>query len=199
MLKQLIVMLLVLLSISGAVMAEAGFDDEGNPNNPAVNERANACYEGGSLEGKCDTQEEWDAGWYLIRYQVNMISRENFPIQYIWILPPVVEIVAAPGVPPIPPLNVAAGCYDGAGGNFDRLYNGTPNVVGNVQGFTTINGTCGGPNQWAGIDVVWAMTNETDPTLVLAYCNTLGGTFSQVYHEIDMGFPVPSYVWLCLV
>jgi hypothetical protein len=198
MLRRLVLTLLAITVMSGVVMAQSGLDDEGNPNDPRMNERANACYDGGSLAGKCDTQVEWDAGWYLIRYQNNMISRQNFPLQYIWVLPEEISIVTAPGVPTPVVLNVAPGCYDGSGGNFDRLYNGTPNVQGNVQGFVTIDGTCGGGDQWGSLGL-WVMTNETVPANVLAYCNTLGGPFTQVYQESTNGFAVPSYVWLCIL
>lgn len=39
-------------------------DDLGNVNNPDTNERANACYAPGQ---QCQTQAEWEAGWYAIR------------------------------------------------------------------------------------------------------------------------------------
>jgi hypothetical protein len=73
------------------VIAEKGYDDQGNVNDPRVNPRANACYEGGSLEGKCDTDIEWIAGWYLIRYEYMMISRSEFPKYLEWVLPPEVS------------------------------------------------------------------------------------------------------------
>ena len=41
-------------------------DDLGNANDPRVNDRANACYAPGQ---QCQTQAEWEAGWYLIRQQ----------------------------------------------------------------------------------------------------------------------------------
>jgi hypothetical protein len=94
--KPLIILLfavsIVLISIL-MVSAEVGKDDRGNPNDPAVNERANACYEGASLAGKCDTEEMWVAGWYLIRFETGLIGRDEFPDQYDWLLPPVVESV----------------------------------------------------------------------------------------------------------
>lgn len=31
----------------------------------------NACYEGGSMAGKCDTPWEWVCGWYLARWEAN--------------------------------------------------------------------------------------------------------------------------------
>lgn len=31
-------------------------DDQGQPNDPTINERANACYEDGILANKCDSE-----------------------------------------------------------------------------------------------------------------------------------------------
>ncbi len=78
---------LVSLLIAGVVLAVPGFDDRGNPNDPRVNERANACYDGGTLAGKCDEQAEWDAGWYLIRFEYGLLNCDNFPSQFRWVLP----------------------------------------------------------------------------------------------------------------
>lgn len=79
-----LVIVLVVFTLASAVLAQ-GVDDRGNPNDPEVNDRANACFEGGSLEGRCnqdfnddgvvDDQETWWAwtcGWYLIRYEHGM-------------------------------------------------------------------------------------------------------------------------------
>jgi hypothetical protein len=35
----------------------------------------------------------WVAGWYLIRFETGLIGRDEFPDQYDWLLPPVVESV----------------------------------------------------------------------------------------------------------
>ncbi|MCU0464521.1 MAG: hypothetical protein MUF38_08105 [Anaerolineae bacterium] len=70
--------LLVLVVLSAVVVLAQ--DDAGSPNNPASNERANACYTGGSLEGKCDwpteaeTEWAWTCGWYIIRAEANPTS-----------------------------------------------------------------------------------------------------------------------------
>lgn len=70
-----IILALAVITTLG-VMAE---DDEGNPNDPRENERANACYEGGVMEDKCDTNWEWTCGWYVIRYNYQMIGEEGVP------------------------------------------------------------------------------------------------------------------------
>lgn len=90
--RNLIIALLVLLSLALVVTA-SGIDDEGNANDPNLNNRANACFEGGSLEGRCDTVDidengtvdEWEiewhyvCGWYLIRYENGLIGQDNLP------------------------------------------------------------------------------------------------------------------------
>jgi hypothetical protein len=83
-------LLLIVLILSFSALAFA-LDDEGNPNDPNDNDRANACYEGGSMAGKCDTDWEWEAGWYLIRFEYGLISREDFPAQYAILLPRLAE------------------------------------------------------------------------------------------------------------
>lgn len=99
--KRLALGLFLIVSLVGLVLAVAGLDDRGQPNDPRTNSRANACYEGGTLAFKCGTtdldgdgvitQSEsdalWNAGWYLIRFEQGIISRENFPAEYAWVLP----------------------------------------------------------------------------------------------------------------
>jgi hypothetical protein len=91
----------VMLVLSSIVVLAVGFDDEGNPNDPTVNERANACYETGSMETKCgnndwnkngvvdsyEIQWDWTCGWYLIRFEYELVSREDFPTQCSILLP----------------------------------------------------------------------------------------------------------------
>jgi hypothetical protein len=79
-----ILLLLFVLSFSVLIFA---LDDQGNPNDPNVNERANACYEDGSMAGKCNMDWEWEAGWYLIRFEFGLISREEFPPRFQHLLP----------------------------------------------------------------------------------------------------------------
>ena len=80
-----IVMLIILVITSMLIFAK---DDRGNSNDPTSNERANACYDDGSMAGKCDTELEWQAGWYLIRFEHGLIERDDFPDWLVWVLPP---------------------------------------------------------------------------------------------------------------
>jgi hypothetical protein len=58
-------------------------------NDPLINEDANACFIGGAWEGTCgDSDLKWNAGWYLIRFDQGLITRDQVPDQYKWILPP---------------------------------------------------------------------------------------------------------------
>jgi hypothetical protein len=72
----LVLFCVMMLSISVA----AAQTDNGQPNDPAVNPDANACYTGGSLAGKCDWPTEaedewaWDCGWYIIRAEAGIFD-----------------------------------------------------------------------------------------------------------------------------
>src|SRR3972149_1802632 len=106
----LLLTIISVLLLAGAVVFAAGFDDRGNPNDPATNERANACYEGGSLAGKCGATdadrdgriEEWEiewmwtCGWYLIRFESGMLIRAEVPYTCQALLP----LVVIPAAPP---------------------------------------------------------------------------------------------------
>jgi hypothetical protein len=82
--------ILLSLWLAGVSLAQ---DDQGNPNDPTVNERANACFAGGSLEGKCHTTDAdangviddldvafmWWCGWYIIRAEQGLLRAEDTP------------------------------------------------------------------------------------------------------------------------
>lgn len=81
----LFVLVVVMIALSSVFVMAQGLDDAGNPNDPTVNASANECYEGGVMEGKCDTEIEWVAGWYLIKYRYNLI--DTVPGWVAWALP----------------------------------------------------------------------------------------------------------------
>ena len=83
-----------------AVLALPAFAiDDTLPNDPADNPDANACLTGGLWEGKCgDSEYMWAGGWYLIRFNAGLISRDQFPDQYKWAIPSEEE-AAASGFP----------------------------------------------------------------------------------------------------
>ncbi|MEM9954706.1 MAG: hypothetical protein AAF846_24070 [Chloroflexota bacterium] len=77
--KFILLCILLLCTSVGLVSATEGVDDLNNPNDPALNERANACFEGGSMDGKCDELWDWQCGWFLIRLEQNIINGDQFP------------------------------------------------------------------------------------------------------------------------
>ncbi len=110
MLQRFVLVSLLLLFVGIPAFAQDGTEAQDLPNDPYVNEGANACLEGGAMEYRCHTELEWQAGWYLIRFQVGMITRAQVPDWVAWVLPPeipeVLEIVEE--VAPIIPVNYCA-------------------------------------------------------------------------------------------
>jgi hypothetical protein len=78
--------IVAIVSLFGAQMVFAG-DEHGLANDPMLDPHANACLEGGTLEGQCDSELLWNAGWYLIRYEHALIEQADFPAEYAWVLP----------------------------------------------------------------------------------------------------------------
>jgi len=103
MLKRFLVVALIVLLGTLLILAESGFDDAGNINDPNENDRANACYEGGTLEGKCITDLEWIAGWYLIRFEFGIFSADDIPAELAWVLPQEIKEEVEPIAPAATP------------------------------------------------------------------------------------------------
>ena len=82
--------LLLLVGVSMA-LAQSGesVDDQGNVNDPNDNERANACYDGGTWEGKCDTLYMWMGGWYRIKLDYGLMTADELPSAFQWVASPV--------------------------------------------------------------------------------------------------------------
>jgi hypothetical protein len=95
--------LLIALVLFAISVGMVGAQDEPLANDPNVNPDANACFAGGSMEGKCaDSEYLWTGAWYKIRFDFGLISRAVFPDQYRWMLPEVETVVQT---------WPAAGCY----------------------------------------------------------------------------------------
>ncbi len=150
-------------------------DDAGNVNDPAENDRANACYEDGSLAGKCDTDWEWTCGWYLIRFEYGSISREEFPGGCASLLPPIIEDEPDTALPSGPGCQLFTGSYVLFTGNFL------------AAGATTYSdATCLTPSGITLVPSVYAPGGVAAATVI---CNNHGFAFGgllsgDVYHCI---------------
>ncbi|MCS6835841.1 MAG: hypothetical protein NZ750_07470 [Anaerolineae bacterium] len=91
---------------------------------PTPDPKDNACYPGGSMDGRCEDDNHWNAGWYYARWEQGKIKREDFPVMYIWVLPPLLE-----------PAEQAQGSSSGICYPFELfdslLYTGPANTLGN--------------------------------------------------------------------
>lgn len=67
-----------LISLLAVQIALAGDTGSSSPLDP----EANACFEGGTLAGQCDTEDMWHAGWYLIRVEQGVMAAEDVPAKY---------------------------------------------------------------------------------------------------------------------
>lgn len=114
-----ILALILALTLSGAAYA-ASVDDLGQPNDPRINERANACYEGAEWAGKCVIEIEWVAGWYYIRLKAGIIGLDDIPSHIAWILPS-----PSDAGPPVVVMGIPAGCHEIGGGLYILWPGGT--------------------------------------------------------------------------
>jgi hypothetical protein len=84
----LIALIIVALSAALGLGLIAADDSQPEPGTP----EDNACYDGGLMAGKCDTDWEWNGGWYLARFLTGSITRQEVPVIYESLLPPL-EVV----------------------------------------------------------------------------------------------------------
>lgn len=87
--------LLALVLIATTVIistAQEGTDEAHDLDAAQLDADANACAEGGSMEGRCETEWDWIYGWYFIRYEAGIFTREELPEQYRPALPPVIVV-----------------------------------------------------------------------------------------------------------
>lgn len=126
-------LILILIFFSVVLVSADGVDDQGNPNDPNVNERANACFEGGDMAGKCDTEWEWMCGWYIIRLTEpqDEVLRAAFPPDCLSLLP-ALEIIT---------IDEVRNCIDGGFGYSLSLPIDTIGpMIGNIYTGTTCSG-----------------------------------------------------------
>ena len=87
MLKRIVVLIILTLATGILVSANTGQSASNDPNESPT---ANGCFEGGSMEGKCQTETEWRAGWYVIRYEYGIFTRDQVPSWAAWAIRPAV-------------------------------------------------------------------------------------------------------------
>jgi len=99
--KRIILLGMAMLALCVSIMVALAVPNE-TPNDPRVNPDANACYTGGSMAGKCKLDDQlWIAGWDEIRLEYGLISGEQVPDQYKWLLnAPQPQVTPDPGKPP---------------------------------------------------------------------------------------------------
>jgi hypothetical protein len=181
------VLILALVVIGSAFAA----DDAPLANDPNVNPAANACFAGGTLEGRCnpvdangdgqfsteEIQWGWIGGWYLIRFEYGLLSRANFPAEYAYLLPQVDSWL---------------GCYDGM--YSDLLIIGAPNTLNNAKFQQSENGTCTGFNT-----PLITLIIASNRTAAIDICEDIG----FMAYDLDVAmqnsnYPaLPPNVWQC--
>lgn len=186
-LSMMIIALMLLLGFGSAFATGPtgliGTDDLGNPNDPNKNERANACFEGGTMAGKCDSEWAWTCGWYLIRYEAGIFSRAVFPDTCAILLPSLIES-APTSVPPLPPTWPPAGCYYSPAYDLYLFWDGNQTQPPPLD--LTWDGTCATPpHTGVGGFFLVSTANATDAA---ALCATYGYPFiDEISSAIDTG------------
>lgn len=88
MLPIIIVFGLVLL---GIIALAQGVDRSNEPN---------ACFDGGSMAGKCETMQAWICGWYVYRYEQGVFGADKVLAECL----PLIGITGMVTATPVPPL-----------------------------------------------------------------------------------------------
>lgn len=183
--KFISLLILVMVTVfSLATVFANGNDDQGQPNDPNENDRANACYSGGTMESKCDTAWEWFCGWVMIRYDAGIFTREQVPSSCVVLLPGEIEVVEDPAaVPGWPP----AGCY------YSPAYSNPPDLLyiiweGNQtqpSGFNLTGNCSSGPSTGVG---GFFYVSAPDATSAEAICDGYSYNFiDEISSSSDTG------------
>lgn len=182
--KQLFVVVLGLMLLCGAAVAQT---DNGQPNDPFVNEQANACYAGGSLEGKCapdgngngivddyEADWAWNCGWHLIRLEAGIIHESDMPLSCAGVGHPL------PCYAPVP------------GAIFSIQYVGPLNTGGNARIY--MSAYCRGES--VQLEKL-ALIHAELPAEAEALCNALYTADTSVLNMHEAGYQMPENIWLC--
>ncbi len=182
--RKLWVFAALLVLICGAAAAQD--DGDPAPNDPTVNEGANACFAGGSMEGKCaldadgdgvleDFEAEllWACGWYLIRVEFG--------------------ILPADGIPEWCPLSgLSSKCYKNFGYSF--LYVGPPNTPGNAVLYFGSE-DCTGEAMFQEDEFVVIADTEAE---ALAICSGFDPQ-PDFGNLAEIGWGTPANYWGCII
>ncbi len=191
MLRRLTFILAVMMCV--LVMSAAFAAADTLPNDPKLNPDANACYAGGTLEGRCNgvdsnldgvvSEDEvkfaWVGGWYLIRFQAGMISRADFPKEYLYLLPQ-----EGPTFPQ---------CHDSVWDGYRDYELLAPiNTLLNARVRDSEDGSCTGGSGYS-LTLVTAPDRRSAETL----CINLGAMYVDPSFRSD-GYPsLPLDTWMC--
>lgn len=178
--KRLLILAAALAVLCGAAFAQ---DSGPVPNDPTVNEDANACYAGGSMEGKChldangdgvvdDFESEilWACGWYVIRVEHGMITASAMP-----------EWCG----------EAAPACYSTAIFGFSLIYVGPPNAINNAIFYDSLDCTGAGDTR---PDSPLIFADSADEAFDL--CSLLG-TVGLIHDLPSEGWNTPPGIWGC--
>ncbi|MGB7338367.1 MAG: hypothetical protein WBC91_05700 [Phototrophicaceae bacterium] len=191
MLRNLIMVIVCLVVSSLLVIADDSFDDEGNPNDPTINIRANACFDEGSLAGKCDSDLMWTAGWYLIRLEQGIFSAEDIPSFLWWILPQDSsdDSSTSPTSPSIEPSN---GCYDN--GSESMILTSETDQKNNTVIYDDLDCT----TVAIGSNIITVTgSNEINATTACQNLLASNQEITTISNWSTMGYNTPNNWWLC--
>lgn len=147
----------------------------------------NACYEGGSLAGKCDWPTEaenewaWTCGWYIARAEQGVIAPGEVPS---WC-----------GYHPLtaPTVNIITGCIQGRNaGTKDHQFIGPLDTLNNLQKYDSEGGICQTPV--SSLTVVYA----PDSGAALPICETVLGTSIFATISMSLAYHAPVEWFMCL-
>lgn len=160
--KRIWILAVLLVLVCGAAMAQ-----EPSPNDPEASEDANACFAGGTMDGKCaldadgdgvleDFEEDWawTCGWYLIRLETGLIKSEAMPESCFSL--------------------VESGyrCYINGSFGSSFLYTGPNGTIGNIVFFPNLE--CAGDGLIAPASALIISDSEAEAQ---AICESLGTVF----------------------
>lgn len=162
--KRVSLFVVLMIFISALTNAE----ETPNPLDPRTNENANACYQGGSMDGRCQNALHWNAGWYLIRWEFMLMTREDVPLIYAWVLPPLKADGSDAGLPSFP----SVGCVMSDSGlyvNFKGGYSLPPgSPIYTNAGCTNLSGFLTGDPGGTEFNLLYVPSSYDALTLCLA-------------------------------